>query len=100
MKPNLKFYLQTRNVLITSLVNELVNDERLIAAWLTGSYARNEADEVSDLDLNVVVAESHSKTLCAREEQVGDKTTPERLELFSRFGKPALIHENNNNAPE
>jgi predicted nucleotidyltransferase len=100
MKPQAKFYLQSRNVLITSMVNELVNDERLVAAWLTGSYARNEADEVSDLDLNVVVAEPYSQTLCAREEQVSHQTTKERLELFSRFGKPALIHENNNNAPE
>ena len=100
MNPQAKFYLQSRNVLITSMVNELVNDERLIAAWLTGSYARNEADEVSDLDLNVVVAEPYSQTLCAREEQVSHQTTKERLELFSRFGKPALIHENNNNAPQ
>ena len=100
MKPSLKFYLQSRNVLITSIVNELSNDERLVAAWLTGSYGRNEADAVSDLDLNVVVAEPYSNTLCARQEQVSHKTTAERLELFSRFGKPALIHENNNNAPE
>jgi predicted nucleotidyltransferase len=100
MQPDLKTYLQSRNVLITSLVNELSNDERLIAAWLTGSYARNEADAVSDLDLTLVIAEPHSKTLCARKEQVSHTTTEERLEIFRRFGKPALIHENNRNAPQ
>jgi hypothetical protein len=31
---------------------------------------------------------------------VSHKTTEERLALFSQFGRPALIHENNNNAPE
>jgi predicted nucleotidyltransferase len=100
MKPQLEAYLQSRNVLITSLVNELSNDERLIAAWLTGSYARHDADAVSDLDLNLVVAEPYAKILCERQEQVSHKTAHKRLELFSRFGEPALIHENNNNAPK
>ena len=100
MKVNLKNYLRSRNVLITSLVTELSNDQRILAAWLTGSYGRNEADAVSDLDLTVVIAEPHHKVLCARQEQVSHTTTPERLELLSRFGTPALIHENNHNAPE
>src|SRR5262249_16057966 len=38
--------------------------------------------------------------LCARQTQVSPVTTPERLELFRKFGEPALIHENNNNAPQ
>ncbi|HUF00132.1 MAG TPA: nucleotidyltransferase domain-containing protein, partial [Anaerolineales bacterium] len=100
MNPNLQDYLQSRNVLITSIVTELSSDERLLAAWLTGSYGRNDADEVSDLDLNIVVAEPYTKILCARQEQVSHKTTSARLELFSRFGQPAIIHENNHNAPE
>jgi predicted nucleotidyltransferase len=82
------------------LVIELSNDERFAAAWLTGSYSRGEADEVSDLDLTLVVAESYSESLCTRAEQVSQQTTAERLALFSKFGMPALIHENNNNAPE
>ena len=51
------------------------------------------------MDLTVVIAEPYSEILCARQEQVSHQTTPERLALFSRFGGPALIHENNNNAP-
>ena len=100
MKVDLKDYLRSRNVLITSLVTELSYDERIRAAWLTGSYGRNEADAVSDLDLTVVVAPPHHTTLCARQDQVSHTTTSERLELFSKFGDIALLHENNHNAPE
>lgn len=99
-KIDLQAYLRNRNVLITSLVTELSNDERILAAWLTGSYGRNEADAVSDLDLTVVIAAPHHAVLCARQEQVSHTTTVERLALFSRFGQPAVIHENNHNAPE
>jgi predicted nucleotidyltransferase len=97
---DLEDYLRSRNVLITSLVTVLSNDERILAAWLTGSYGRKEADAVSDLDLTVVVAQPHHEILCARQEQMSHTTSSERLELFSRFGNPALIHENNHNAPE
>lgn len=100
MKSNLEAYRQSREVLLTSLITELSADERCVAAWLTGSYARNDADDVSDLDLTVVIAGPYSETLCFRQEQVSHHTTPERLALFSKFGRPALIHENNNNAPE
>jgi hypothetical protein len=100
MNSPLSAYRQSREVLLTSLITELSADERCVAAWLTGSYARNDADEVSDLDITVVIAEPYSESLCARHEQVSHQTTPERLALFSKFGQPALIHENNNNAPE
>lgn len=100
MKPSLEAYRQSRETLITAIVTELAADERFLAAWLSGSYARNDEDQVSDLDLQVVVAAPYSEVLCARKEQVSHKTTEERLALFSRFGRPALIHENNNNAPE
>jgi hypothetical protein len=47
-----------------------------------------------------VVSDSYSENLCKRAEQISQQTTSERLSLFSQFGMPALIHENNNNAPE
>jgi predicted nucleotidyltransferase len=100
MKNRLHAYRQSRDELLTRIVTDLSNDERFIAAWLTGSYGRNESDDVSDLDIRIVVAQLHIKTLCARQDQVSPETTLERFELFSKFGKPALIHENNNNAPE
>jgi predicted nucleotidyltransferase len=100
MKTSLELYRQGRDTLLARIVAELSNDERFAAAWLTGSYSRNESDEVSDLDLTLVVAESYTESLCTRAEQVSQQTTPERLALISQFGTPALIHENNNNAPE
>jgi predicted nucleotidyltransferase len=100
MKSRRESYRQSRDELLEKIVTELAKDERFVAGWLTGSYARNEADEFSDLDLSVVVAEPHSELLCKRPKQVSQETTSERFTLFSRFGEPALIHENNNNAPE
>jgi len=100
MENHLEAYRQGRDALLARIVTELSNDERCAAAWLTGSYAWENADEVSDLDISLVVADPYSKGLCARLEQVSDQATPERLALFRRFGEPALIHENNNNAPE
>src|SRR4026209_738451 len=82
------------------MVAALSNDERFVAAWLTGSYARHEADEVSDLDLHVVTAEVYCESLCASQEQVNHRTAAARLAVFNKFGTPAWIHENNNNAPE
>ena len=100
MKTSLEVYRQNRDALLAKIVTELSNDERFVAAWLAGSYGRNDSDEVSDLDLRLVVAEPYNEVLCQRHEQVSHRTTRERFELFSRFGNPALIHENNNNAPE
>jgi predicted nucleotidyltransferase len=100
MKKNLEAYGQSREVLQTSIITELSADERCVAAWLTGSYGRKNQDQVSDMDITVVIAEPYSEALCARQEQVSHETTPERLALFGKFGETALIHENNNNAPE
>ena len=100
MSNKLEAYHQSRYHLLTEITRQLSEDERFVAAWLTGSYARNNADDVSDLDIRVVVGLPHSEILCARREQVSATTTEERFELFSKFGKPALIHENNNNAPK
>jgi predicted nucleotidyltransferase len=97
---NMETYREQRDSLLTKITETLSKDERFVAGWLAGSYARNDEDEVSDVDLRVVVAEPYSELLCRRQEQVSHRTTQERFELFNRFGIPALIHENNNNAPE
>lgn len=88
-----------RHNLLARLNESLSSDDRFVAAWLTGSLGRNAADVWSDLDLTLVVADSTAQTLCQRPFQTAAHTTPERLALFSQFGHPALIHENNYNAP-
>lgn len=97
---SLESYSQQREILLLRIVETLSRDERFVAGWLTGSFSRDEADAFSDIDLTLVVAEEASDTLCIRFEQVSAQTTPERFSLFGQFGTPALIHENNNNAPE
>lgn len=100
MSNALNVYRESRDNLVSEIVQVLSNDERFVAAWLTGSLSRNDADAVSDIDLTLVVSDSYSENLCKRAEQISQQTTSERLNLFSHFGTPALIHENNNNAPE
>jgi len=100
MKNHLETYRRSREALLAGIVSELSNDERFIAAWLTGSYAWKDADEVSDLDIRLVVSDPYSKGLCSRSERVSHRTNEERLALFRKFGEAALIHENNNNPPE
>jgi predicted nucleotidyltransferase len=46
---------QKRDALLAKVTNGLKADERVVAAWLTGSFGRGEADEWSDLDLHVVI---------------------------------------------
>ena len=100
MTDSLQAYQASRAALLAKLTETLSKDERFVAAWLTGSFGRGEADTVSDIDLTLVVSERYSASLCARPEPAGAKTTKERFDLFSSFGQPAAIHENNSNAPE
>jgi hypothetical protein len=100
MKPTLDSYRDERTEFLSNVADTLSRDERFVAAWLTGSLGRNEADSVSDIDLSLVVQDAYSSSLCMRLDQVGPQTSPERYALFSQFGAVALIHENNNNAPE
>ena len=95
----LKSYSQSRDLLLTEITKTLSVDQRFLAAWLTGSFGRNDFDAVSDLDLTVVVSDEFSEKLCARPEMVSDQTTQERLDLIQHFGKVTVIHENNHNAP-
>src|SRR6185503_17460922 len=97
---SLNSYREQRESLLTRISETLSEDERFIAGWLTGSLSRNEADAFSDIDLRLVVSDKYSNSLCTRLEQVSAQTSPERYALFSQFGNPALIHENNNNALE
>lgn len=100
MNPSLESYRDRRDEFLSEVVEFLSRDKRFVAAWLTGSLSRNDADSLSDIDLRVVVSEEDSANLCKRLEQVSAQTSPQRFALFSQFGEPALIHENNNNAPE
>lgn len=100
MNKSIQKYRESREHLLSQIVETFSQDKRIVAAWLTGSYARNDADAVSDLDLTVVISDPYSERLCRKLEQVSSQTTSERLEILRQFGEPAILHENNNNAPE
>jgi len=81
-------YVEARETLLADISATLKNDERLVAAWLAGSYGRGEQGMFSDLDLHVVVANAYRERLCATPWMSGAKTTGERLALFSQFTPP------------
>jgi predicted nucleotidyltransferase len=93
-------YASARNDLLEQIVTFLKQDERFVAAWLTGSFGRGEQDEISDLDVRVVVADAYSEGLCNRPWPHGARTTEERLALFQQFGAPSVIYDAHENAPQ
>ena len=92
-------YPAARQALLERIAAYLASDDRFPAAWLAGSFGRGESDGYSDLDITVAVAQACAQALCARPVMVSGGTTPERFTLFSRFGEPAVIHENHHNSP-
>lgn len=89
-----------RNRFIEALVALLMEDGAFVAAWLSGSIARGADDAGSDVDVAIVVTDEAAQTFCARPRQLAGYTTPDRSAFFALFGEPAIIHENQNNAPD
>ena len=98
MPATLAEYAAERQAFLENIAAGLQADGRFLAAWLLGSLGRGEEDEVSDIDLAVVVGLPYQDALCARPWLTGPQAPPERLGLVSRFGEPAVIYENHNNA--
>jgi predicted nucleotidyltransferase len=67
---------EERDRLLARVTDVLETDARVTAAWLSGSYGRGEADEWSDLDLHVAVADEHFEAFIA-----------EHVTLFARCGQ-------------
>lgn len=93
-------YVQARTELLDRITASLQQDERFVAAWLSGSFGRGEQTWLSDLDLHVVVSSEYSASLCATPWQTGAKTTAERLALFKQFGTPGIVFERTNHASQ
>jgi predicted nucleotidyltransferase len=73
-------YVARRDALLHAITCLLEADNRVRAAWLSGSFGRQEADEWSDLDLHVAVADESFPAFL-----------DERLEFYGRAGVPLLI---------
>jgi predicted nucleotidyltransferase len=85
---NLAAYRGGRQALLARASEMLQRDKRVVAAWQFGSLGRGAGDDLSDLDLFVVVADEHLKEIVA-----------ERRAFASRLGDPVLLREAPENAP-
>ena len=72
--------LPDRDPLLRRIMQELDADERVAAAWLTGSIGRGEADAWSDLDLHIAIHDGHLADYWNN-----------RFALYNRVGRPVLI---------
>lgn len=70
---------QQRDTLLTRIEAELWGDERVVAAWLGGSFGRGTTDEWSDIDLHVVI----------RNDDVAEWLA-ERDDLYVHLGHPVM----------
>ena len=87
-------YRANRDALLQHILVALSTDERFVAAWLTGSLARHEEDDLSDLDLSAVVADAFSEQFCSCSPvAVTNTTSPERQALYEQFGQPLILRE-------
>src|SRR5690349_1264163 len=48
-----------RDAILARIVEKAATDERVVAAWLTGSFGRGEDDAWSDLDLHFAIEDAH-----------------------------------------
>ena len=87
-------YRAKREEFLQRLLAALGNDERFVAAWLTGSLAQGDGDEISDLDLSIVVADSAREAFCAcGSEASAGNSSPTRQALYEQFGEPLVLYE-------
>lgn len=77
-----------RDALLARLTALLMDDARVVAAWLFGSLGREDADELSDIDLRVIVADDSRDAIEAM-----------CREYVARLGTPLLVEEAPRNAP-
>jgi predicted nucleotidyltransferase len=77
-----------REALLNRIIEQLEADPRVGAAWLFGSLGRGTSDDLSDIDLWVVVDDAHIRELSAA-----------RREYVARLDVPLLTEEAPQNAP-
>ena len=83
-----RFQIENKE-LLTQITNYLASDPRVMAAWLFGSLGRGDADEWSDIDIFVVIADAYVKEILS-----------ERLQFVNQVGKTIFFVEAPQNAPQ
>jgi len=77
-----------RDALLARIVAVLEADRRVCAAWLFGSLGRGDEDDLSDIDVWVIVDDEHAEAVKAA-----------RREYVTQIAEPLLIEEAPQNAP-
>ncbi|HLK60203.1 MAG TPA: nucleotidyltransferase domain-containing protein [Chthonomonadaceae bacterium] len=89
MAGSLQARRQERDALLERIVRCIQEDKRVVAAWLAGSLGRGEGDDLSDIDIWIVVADNYSRYVIA-----GRRAFVQRVEM------PLLMKEAPQNAPQ
>lgn len=77
LKAMLRAYQQEREAWLSHAHKMLEQDARVVAAWLFGSQGRGTADELSDVDLFIVLADDCAHTVMnARQQHIAALQTP------------------------
>jgi predicted nucleotidyltransferase len=84
----LQEYRAERDELLRQIQHVLTHDGRVCATWLWGSLGRGDADELSDLDVWIVVADEYL-----------DQVAAERWTYVARVGAPLVMVDAPQNAP-
>ncbi len=84
----LKAHRLERDALLQRAQTVLEQDARVSAAWLFGSLGRGDADDLSDIDLFIIVADEHQAEMVAN-----------RYAYMVQLGEPLLILEAPQNWP-
>lgn len=79
---DLRHYATKRDTLLDRITRLLEADTRVIAAWLSGSFGRGEADAWSDLDLHIAVDDPSLSGFLQ-----------ERMLLYERVGHILLVQQ-------
>lgn len=79
-----------RNNILTRIVDKADQDERVVAAWLTGSIGRGEDDAWSDLDLHLAIEDAHLDAWWLARESLYCEIAPP---LFMQREKPSNAQE-------
>lgn len=81
-------YRQGRDALLQAIETAIAGEPQIVAAWLFGSFGRGTQDDLSDLDVWLVVSNADIDEMVAR-----------RRDFVKQFGKPVLMLEAPQNAP-
>jgi predicted nucleotidyltransferase len=75
-------FSEARERLLVRIVAALQRNQRVVGAWLSGSFGRDEADEWADLDLHVAVEDAELASFLS-----------ERLDLYQAIGEVNLLQD-------